>query len=54
VIDRAKAAKKDGDNATADRYLEAVNRFGRQLRDYDTVLIFQQAGKALAELKLSE
>lgn len=54
VIDRAKAAKKQGDNATADRYLEAVNRFGRQLRDYDTVLIFQQAGKALAELKLSE
>jgi hypothetical protein len=54
VIDRAKVAKKEGDSATADRYLEAVNRFGRQLRDYDTVLIFQQAGKALAEWKLSE
>jgi hypothetical protein len=34
--------------------VEAVNRFGRQLRDYDTVLVYQQTGKALAELKLSE
>ncbi len=54
VIDRANAAKKKGDNATAARYVEAVNRFGRQLRDYDTVLVYQQTGKALAELKLSE
>jgi len=54
VIDRANAAKKKGDTVTADRYVEAVNRFGRHLRDYDTVLVYQQIGKALAELKLSE
>jgi hypothetical protein len=31
-----------------------VNRFGRELRDADTVTVYQQLGKALAEVKLSE
>lgn len=53
VMDRANEARQKGDNATAERYLEAVNRLGRQLRDSDTVTVFQQTGKALAELKLS-
>ncbi len=54
VVDRANDAKRKGDKATAERYLEAVNRLGRQLRDSDTVILFQQTGKALAEVKLSE
>lgn len=54
VMDRANDARKNGDTATAERYLEAVNRLGRQLRDSDTVTVFQQTGKALAEVKLSE
>ncbi len=54
VIERANEANKSGDRATAERYLEAVNRLGRQLRDSDTVMVFQQTGKALAEVKLTE
>ena len=54
VIDRANAAKQRGDLETATRYLEAVNRLGRELRDADTVTVYQQTGKALAEMKLSE
>ncbi|MEY3457283.1 MAG: hypothetical protein RL215_440, partial [Planctomycetota bacterium] len=54
VLDRAKAARQRGDLETATRYLEAVNRFGRELRDADTVTVYQQLGKALAEVKLSE
>lgn len=54
VMDRANDARKNGDTATAERYLEAVNRLGRQLRDSDTVTVFQQTGNALAEVKLSE
>lgn len=54
VMDRANDAKKKGDNETAERYLEAVHRLGRQLRDSDTMIVFQQYGKALAETKLSE
>jgi hypothetical protein len=54
VIERANDAQQKGDTATAERYLEAVQRLGRQLRDADTVLVFQQTGKALAEVKLSE
>jgi hypothetical protein len=54
VMDRANDAKRKGDKATAERYREAVNRLGRQLRDSDTVIVFQQIGKALAEVKLSE
>ncbi len=54
VIDRANDALQKGDKATAERYLEAVNRLGRQLRDAETVIVFQLTGKALAEVKLSE
>ncbi len=54
VLDRANEAKKKGDTVTAELYLQAVNRLGRQLRDADTVLVFQQTGKALAAMKLSE
>jgi hypothetical protein len=54
VVDRANEAKKKGDKETAERYLEAVHRLGRQLRDSDTMTMFQQFGKALAEMKLSE
>jgi hypothetical protein len=54
VIDRANEAKKRGDQETAQRYLDAVNRFGRQLRDADTVIVFQQIGNALASMTLSE
>jgi hypothetical protein len=54
VMDRANDARQKGDTETAERYLEAVNRLGRQLRDSDTVIVFQQTGKALAEVKLSE
>lgn len=54
VIDRANDAKKKGDKETAERYLEAVHRLGRQLRDSDTMTMFQQFGKALAGMKLSE
>lgn len=54
VIDRANDAKQNGDKEAAERYLGAVNRLGRQLRDSDTVIVFQQTGKALAEVKLSE
>jgi hypothetical protein len=31
-----------------------VNHFGRQLRDADTVIVFQQTGNALANRTLSE
>lgn len=54
VIDRANDAMKKGDKETAERYLEAVHRLGRQLRDSDTMTMFQQFGKALAGMKLSE
>jgi hypothetical protein len=54
VMERANDAKKKGDTVTAELYLQAVNRLGRQLRDADTVLVFQQTGKALAAMKLSE
>jgi hypothetical protein len=54
VMDRANDARQKGDTETAKRYLEAVNCLGRQLRDSDTVIVFQQTGKALAEVKLSE
>lgn len=54
VMDRANDAKKRGDKETAERYLEAVHRLGRQLRDSDTMTMFQQFGKAMAEMKLSE
>ena len=54
VMERANEAQKKGDTATAQLYLESVNRLGRQLRDADTVLVFQQTGKALAAMKLSE
>lgn len=54
VIDRANEAKQKGDMATAEQYLEAIHRLGRQLRDSDTVIVYQQIGKALAEMKLSE
>lgn len=54
VMDRANEAKKRGDQETAHRYLDAVNRFGRQLRDSDAVITFQQTGNALANMTLSE
>ncbi len=54
VMDRANQAKQQGDQENAARYVEAVNRLGRQLRDSGAAKIFQQTGKALAELKLSE
>jgi hypothetical protein len=54
VIDRANEAKKSGDLETAQRYVDAVNRLGGELRDSDTLIMFQQTGKALAEVKLSE
>lgn len=54
VIERAQEATKRGDQETAQRYLDAVNRFGRQLRDADTVIVFQQTGNALANRTLSE
>ncbi len=45
VIDRANDAKQKGDKVTAERYLEAVHRLGRQLRDSDTVIVFQLTAK---------
>lgn len=54
VMDRANDFRKKGDKATAERYLQAVHRLGRQLRDSDVVIVFQQTGKALAQAKLSE
>jgi hypothetical protein len=54
VVDRANDARQKGDKATAERYLEAVNRLGRQLKDSDTVIVFQQTGEVLAEMKLYE
>jgi|694.fasta_scaffold142557_4 hypothetical protein len=54
VITRANEANQKGDKESAERILEAVHRLGRQLRDFDTVLVFQQTGKALVEMNLSE
>lgn len=54
VVERANDAQKKGDTATAQLYLESVNRLGRQLLDADVVIVFQQTGKALAGIKLSE
>ena len=54
VIDRAKEARNRGDEETAQQYLDAVHRFGQQLRDSDTAIIFQQTGHALANWPLSE
>lgn len=54
VIERANEANQKGDKETAERNAEAVRRLGRQLRDFDTVLVFQQMGKAISEIKLSE
>lgn len=54
VIDRANAAKQKGELETAKKYLEAVNRLGRQLRDAHIVTVYQQTGKVLAEAKLSD
>jgi hypothetical protein len=54
VVERANDAQKSGDAETAQRYVDAVNRLGSELRDSDTLLVFQQMGKALAEVKLSE
>ena len=54
VIDRAKEAKSRSDDDTAQRYLDAVHRFGTQLRDSDTVTVFQACGSGLAQSSLSE
>lgn len=54
VMDRANDAKKKGDKETAEQYLDAVHRLGRQLRDSDTMIVFQQYGKALAAMKRPE
>lgn len=54
VIKRAEEAKQRGDEETAQKYVEAVRRFGRQLRDSDTVVLFQQTGNALAKSSLSD
>ncbi len=47
-------ARKRGDDETAKRYVAALNRFGEQLRDANTVTVFKQTGKALASMRLSE
>jgi hypothetical protein len=52
VIDEATEAAKRGDEETAERYVEAVRRFGRQLRDSDSLVVFQQTGNALANASL--
>jgi len=52
VIDQATEAKNRGDGATAQRYVEAVRQFGRQLRDSDTLIVFQQTGNALSNASL--
>lgn len=49
VMDRAKEAKQRGDEETARRYIDAVNRFGEELRDADVATIFQQTGNALSK-----
>jgi hypothetical protein len=54
ILDRAREARKRGDDESAKRYVEALNRFGEQLRDANTVSVFQQTGKALASMRLSE
>lgn len=54
VVDKASEAKKKGDTETAEKYMESVNRLGRQLRDGDLVLVFQHTGKALANATLED
>jgi hypothetical protein len=54
ILDRAREARTRGDDETAKRYVEALNRFGKQLRDANTVSVFKQTGKALARMRLSE
>lgn len=54
ILERAGEARKRGDGETAKRYVEALNRFGEQLRDANTVTVFKQTGKALASMRLSE
>ena len=54
ILDRAREARKRGDDETAKRNVEALNRFGEQLRDANTITVFQQTGKALASMRLSE
>ncbi len=54
VMDRALEAKEEGDDETARRYVEAVNRFGNQLRNADTVSVLKQVGSALANATLDE
>lgn len=45
VIERANETNQKGYKQTSERNLEAVRRLGRQLRAFDTVLVFQQMGK---------
>ena len=47
VRDRAIAAKSQGDTKTANDYIHAINRLGEQLKNSNTVLVFQQTGMAL-------
>ena len=54
VVAKASESKKNGDTDTAEKYLESVNRLGRQLRDADLVLVFQQTGNALASASLED
>ena len=54
VIGRATDARNRGDEETAQQYIDAVRRFGRQLRDSDILVVFQQTGNALSNASLPE
>jgi len=54
VVARASKAKKDGNEERAEKYMEAVNKLGRQLREADVVIVFQQTGNALANVTIDE
>jgi hypothetical protein len=50
--DRAIAAESRGDTKTADAYVRSINHLGKQLRNSNTVLVFQQTGMALESFAL--
>lgn len=53
VIERASQAKDAGDNEKAEEYIAAVNKLGRQLREANVAVVFQQTGNALANARIT-